>query len=142
MPLAMIGVAVLAVGCGRDEGSAAGAGQAAAHGSGGELSLRGTWKGDRQRFAVRDGYRRGPARLVVTRQIGRTFQGVLERSSPDGPVREGLVGAFTPRGDLMAGSDREGSYSFELVNRTTLDYCYTEHGSGYRTTCGRLRKQR
>jgi hypothetical protein len=129
-------MAVLAAGCGRDEGA-----RPAVTGAS-ELSLVGTWEGERQRLADGDGYRKGPARLVVTRQIGRTFRGTMRWSTPDGPVREPLVGAFTGRGQLMAGADAEGNYSFALVNRRTLDYCYAEHGRGYRTTCARLSKQR
>jgi hypothetical protein len=42
---------------------------------------------------------------------------------------------------LVAGSDAEGTYSFKLVDSATLDYCYAEHGQGYRTTCARLQKE-
>jgi hypothetical protein len=52
-----------------------------------------------------------------------------------------LVGPFTPDGTLVAGSDAEGTYSFQLVDPVTLDYCYAEHGQGYRTTCARLQKE-
>jgi D-alanyl-D-alanine carboxypeptidase len=62
-------------------------------------------------------------------------------STPEGPLQDDLVGAFTPDGTLVAGSDAEGTYSFKLVDPATLDYCYAEHGQGYRTTCARLQKE-
>lgn len=106
-----------------------------------ELSLLGTWTGQRERIASTEGYRQGSATLIVTEQTGLTFRGAMRWSTPEGDVQEDLVGAFTPDGTLIAGSDLEGSYSFTLVGPTTLDYCYSEHGEGYRTTCARLEKQ-
>jgi hypothetical protein len=52
-----------------------------------------------------------------------------------------LVGAFTPGGKLIAGADAEGNYIFSLIDANTLDYCYAEHGEGFRTTCARLTRQ-
>lgn len=118
------------------------AGSAVAGGGSGELSLLGKWSGHRERIASNEGYRSGPVTLIVKEQQGRTFQGVMRWSTPDGPRQDPLVGAFTPGGELAAGADAEGTYSFELLDRHTLDYCYTEHGEGYRTTCGRLFKHR
>jgi hypothetical protein len=65
----------------------------------------------------------------------------MQWSTPEGPLQDDLVGAFTPDGALVAGSDAEGTYSFKLVDSATLDYCYAEHGQGYRTTCARLQKE-
>lgn len=104
-------------------------------------ALIGTWTGHRERIASTEGYRNGDATLVVTEQTGRTFKGVMSWTTPDGTKGDGLVGAFTPDGNLIAGSDEEGTYSFSLVDPVTLDYCYSEHGVGYRTTCARLIKQ-
>jgi hypothetical protein len=135
----------MVAGCAGDDGSTGRAHDAQAKGAAARKvpSLQGTtWSGHRQRLSSTEGYRDGSATLTVTKQTGRTFEGTMQWSTPDGPVREGLVGAFTPGAALMAGADAEGTYSFKLVDRTTLDYCYTEHGEGYRTTCARLKRQR
>ncbi len=107
-----------------------------------ELSLVGTWTGQRERIAKVEGYRDGLATLVITEQKGRTFKGYLNRSNKDGDVKEDLWGAFTPNGRLMVGSDEEGYYSFSLVNPDTLDYCYSEAGAGARTVCAQLTRKR
>jgi hypothetical protein len=107
-----------------------------------DLSLVGTWTGERQRMAKGEGYRSGPATLVITEQQGRAFKGYLSRSNKDGDVKEDLWGAFTPNGHLMVGSDDEGFYWFTLVNTDTLDYCYSEAGKSARTTCARLMRQK
>lgn len=107
-----------------------------------EISLVGTWTGQRERMAKVEGYRDGPATLVITEQKGRAFKGHLNRSNKDGDVKEELWGAFTPNGHLMVGSDEEGFYWFTLVNTDTLDYCYSESGASARTTCARLLRQK
>jgi hypothetical protein len=107
-----------------------------------QLSLVGTWTGERERMAKVEGYRSGPATLVITEQQGRAFKGYLNRSNKDGDVKEDLWGAFTPNGHLMVGSDEEGFYWFTLVNADTLDYCYSEAGKSARTTCARLTRQK
>jgi hypothetical protein len=104
-------------------------------------NLVGSWTGHRERIASTEGYRNGTATLVVTEQAGWTFKGYMQWSTPQGPLQDDLVGAFTPDGTLVAGSDAEGTYSFKLVDPVTLDYCYAEHGQGYRTTCARLQKE-
>jgi hypothetical protein len=104
-------------------------------------ALLGTWTGHRERIASDEGYRNGDATLMITDQTGRTFKGLMTWTTPDGVQEDGLVGAFTPDGNLIAGSDAEGTYTFSLVDPVTLDYCYSEHGAGYRTTCARLVKQ-
>jgi hypothetical protein len=107
-----------------------------------DLSLVGTWTGQRERMAKDDGYRDGLATLVITEQKGRAFKGYLSRSNKDGDVKEELWGAFTPNGHLMVGSDEEGFYWFTLVNVDTLDYCYSEAGKSARTTCARMMRQK
>lgn len=104
-------------------------------------ALIGTWTGHRERIASDEGYRNGDATLLISEQTGRTFRGVMTWTTPAGTQADGLAGAFTPDGNLIAGSDAEGVYSFSLVDPVTLDYCYSEHGDGYRTTCARLIKQ-
>ena len=104
-------------------------------------NLVGSWTGHRERIASTEGYRNGTATLVVTEQAGWTFRGYMQWSTPAGQLQDDLVGAFTPDGTLVAGSDAEGTYSFKLVDPATLDYCYAEHGQGYRTTCARLQKE-
>jgi hypothetical protein len=103
--------------------------------------LLGTWTGHRERIASTEGYRNGDATLTVTDQVGWTFKGSLSRTTPEGDVSDPLAGAFTPDGTIITGSDDEGTYTFKLVDPVTLDYCYSEHGPGYRTTCARLQKQ-
>jgi hypothetical protein len=103
-----------------------------------EVSLVGTWVGERTRAAKVDGYRSGPATLVITQQKGLAFEGYLHRTNADGDVKEDLWGAFTPSARLMAGADEEGFYSFLLIDVNTLDYCYTETGKSPRAVCGRL----
>jgi hypothetical protein len=107
-----------------------------------DLSLVGTWTGQRERMAKDEGYRDGRATLVITEQKGRAFKGYLSRSNKDGDVKEDLWGAFTPNGHLMVGSDEEGFYWFTLVNVDTLDYCYSEAGKSARTTCARVMRQK
>jgi hypothetical protein len=107
-----------------------------------ELSLVGTWVGERDRSAKIEGYRSGTATLVVTEQKGRAFKGYLTRSNADGDVKEDLWGAFTPGGRLMAGADDEGFYSFLLIDPNTLDYCYVESGKAPRAVCARLVRKR
>lgn len=106
-----------------------------------EPSLVGTWTGERERIAQTEGYRNGSATLVVTDQQGRTVKGYVKWSTPNGDMQDPMVAAFTPGGRLMAGADAEGTYVFELVDPTTLDYCYAESGGSFRTTCARLKKQ-
>ncbi|THA25263.1 hypothetical protein E4198_11475 [Streptomyces sp. RKND-216] len=123
-------------------GSAAAGGSAADGGGSRHVSMLGKWSGFRERIADVEGYRNGPVTLTVREQQGKTFRGVMRWSTPDGPRQDRLVGAFTPGAELMAGADAEGTYSFELLDRNTLDYCYTESGEGFRTTCGRLHRHR
>jgi hypothetical protein len=111
----------------------------------GEPSSVGMWTGHRERIASTEGYRNGEATLVVTEQTGWTFRGAMTWSTPEGDRSDSLVGAFTPDGTLVSGADAdadaEGTYTFTLVDPVTLDYCYAEHGQGFRTTCARLQKQ-
>jgi hypothetical protein len=104
-------------------------------------SLVGTWTGQRDRIAKIEGRRGGLATLVITEQQGNTFAGHLKRSNPTGDEDEQLWGAFAPGGQLMMGSDEEGTYIFNLIDRNTLDYCYSETGASPRTVCARLTRQ-
>src|SRR5712691_10845971 len=105
-------------------------------------SLVGTWTGQRDRIAKVEGRRGGLATLVITQQQGNTFVGHLKRSNPTGDEDEQLWGAFAPDGQLMMGSDEEGTYIFPLVDQNTLDYCYSEAGPSPRSVCARLARQR
>src|SRR5258705_6742732 len=105
------------------------------------VSLVGTWAGQRDRIAKVEGRRGGLATLVITEQQGNTFAGRLKRSNSIGDEEEPLWGAFTPGGKLMMGSDEEGTYIFTLINRNTLDYCYSETGPSPRSVCARLTRQ-
>jgi hypothetical protein len=105
------------------------------------LSLLGTWTGQRERLAKVEGWREGVATLVITEQKGRTFTGHLNRSNADGDVNEPLWGAFTPGGRLLVAADEEGTYSFDLIDSNTLDYCYTEAAPSPRAVCARLTRQ-
>ena len=91
-----------------------------------ELSLKGTWTGHRERIAE---------------QKGLTFKGTMHWSTPAGDMHDDLAGAFTPGGKLIMGSDAEGTYTFNLIDNNTLDYCYSEHGENFKTTCARLIRQ-
>jgi hypothetical protein len=119
-----------------------GAAQTASAQSAQEVSLVGTWVGERDRSAMVEGYRSGPATLVITEQKGRAFKGYLSRSNKDGDVKEDLWGAFTPGARLIAGADEEGVYSFLMIDENTLDYCYVESGKGPRAVCARLVRKR
>jgi hypothetical protein len=105
-------------------------------------SLVGTWTGQRDRIAKVEGRRGGLAMLVITEQQGNTFVGHLKRSNPTGDEDEPLWGAFSPDGQLMMGSDDEGTYIFRLIDQNTLDYCYSETGPSPRSVCARLARQR
>lgn len=107
-----------------------------------EVSLVGTWTGQRDRIAKVEGRRGGLATLVITEQQGNTFAGRLKRANSTGDEEEPLWGAFTPGGKLMMGSDDEGTYIFSLIDQNTLDYCYSETGKAPRTVCARLARQR
>src|SRR5215475_3656632 len=107
-----------------------------------EPSLVGTWTGQRDRIAKVVGRRGGLGTLVITQQQANTFVGHLKRSNPTGDEDEQLWGAFAADGQLMMGSDEEGTYIFRLVDQTTLDYCYSETGSSPRIVCARLARQR
>jgi hypothetical protein len=107
-----------------------------------EVSLVGTWVGQRDRIAKVEGRRGGLATLVITEQQGNTFTGRLKRSNATGDEEEPLWGAFTPGARLMMGSDEEGTYIFSLMDQNTLDYCYSETGASARTVCARLTRQR
>lgn len=107
-----------------------------------EVSLVGTWTGQRERSAKIEGYRGGLATLVITEQKGRAFKGYLSRANKEGDEKEELWGAMTPGGRLIAGADDEGTYSFLLINTNTLDYCYVESGKGPRAVCARLMRKR
>jgi hypothetical protein len=102
-----------------------------------DVSLTGTWVGQRDRIAKVEGRRGGLATLVITEQQGNTFSGRLKRSNATGDQDEPLWGAFTPGARLMMGSDDEGFYLFSLIDPNTLDYCYAETApsprSGVRT---------
>jgi hypothetical protein len=104
-------------------------------------SLVGTWTGQRDRIAKVEGRRGGLATLVITEQQGNTFAGHLKRSNPIGDEDEQLWGAFAPDGQLMMGSDDEGTYIFRLVDQNTLDYCYSETGPSPRSVCARLTRR-
>jgi hypothetical protein len=106
------------------------------------VSLVGTWTGQRDRIAKDEGRRGGLATLVISEQQGNTFSGRLKRSNPSGDEEEPLWGAFTPGAKLIMGSDDEGTYLFNLINRNTLDYCYSETGKTARTVCARLTRKR
>src|SRR6476646_515503 len=105
------------------------------------VSLVGTWTGQRDRIAKVEGRRGGLATLVITEQQGNTFAGPLTRSNATGDEDEQLWGAFSPDGQLMMGSDEEGTYIFRLVDQSTLDYCYSEAGPSARSVCARLARQ-
>jgi hypothetical protein len=111
-------------------------------GFGQEVSLVGTWVGERDRIAKVEGRRGGRATLVITEQQGRTFAGRRKRANATGDEEEPLWGAFTPDARLMMGSDDEGTYIFSLIDQNTLDYCYSETGASARTVCARLIRQR
>jgi hypothetical protein len=107
-----------------------------------EVSLVGTWTGQRERSAKIEGYRAGLATLVITEQKGRAFKGYLSRTNAEGDEKEDLWGAFTPGARLIAGADDEGVYSFMLIDPNTLDYCYVESGKAPRAVCARLVRKR
>src|SRR5204862_4648886 len=107
-----------------------------------DVSLLGTWTGQRDRIAKVEGRRGGLATLVITEQQGRTFKGHLKRSNPTGDEDQQLWGAFSPDNQVVMGSDEEGTYIFRLIDQNTLDYCYSETGASPRTVCARLTKQR
>ena len=105
------------------------------------VSLLGTWSGHRERIARVEGWRDGMVSLVVTEQQGATFTAEIVLATPEGDDRQPLWGALTPDGNLVAGADEEGVYSFSLVDPDTLDYCYVEAGAAARAVCARLERQ-
>lgn len=85
-------------GCSSDDGSSNHSVAFAQSSSAEDVSLLGTWTGHRERIASTEGYREGTATLTVTEQTGLTFKGSMGWSTPEGEVREDLVGAFTLEG--------------------------------------------
>ncbi len=83
---------------------------------GADISLVGTWTGQRDRVPRSKDDAADLRPLVITEQQGNTFTGRLKRSNASGDVDEALWGAFTPGGKLMMGSDEEGTYIFSLIN--------------------------
>lgn len=106
-----------------------------------EISLVGTWTGQRERNRQGEEWREGPATLVIAAQKGRTFTGELTRGNPAGDQKEPLWGAFTPGGGLIVAADEEGTYSFELVDMNTLDWCYVESKPSAAAVCARMTRQ-
>ncbi|MEU9480526.1 hypothetical protein [Streptomyces sp. NPDC048191] len=111
----------------------------AASADGGSISLRGTWRGEREVINSATGFFRGAVTLRISKQHDRTFKGVVSYVIANGStVSKPVVGGFTPDGDVMSGSNDEGVYTFKLISRHTLDYCYAEFGVPSATSCGRL----
>jgi hypothetical protein len=108
---------------------------------GADISLVGTWTGQRDRIAKVEGRRGGLATLVITEQTGKTFVGHLKRSNATGDESEPLWGAFAPSGRPMVGADDEGTYAFNLLDENILEYCYTETGKSPRAVCARLTRK-
>ena len=106
-----------------------------------EISLVGKWSGQRERIRQEEGWREGLATLVISEQKGRTFTGELIRSNSSGDQTEPLWGAFSPGGGLIVAADEEGSYSFDLVDSNTLDWCYVESRPSAAAVCGRMTRQ-
>lgn len=106
-----------------------------------EISLVGTWTGQRERLRQDEGWGEGAATLVIAEQKGRTFSGKLTRANADGDETELLWGAFTPGGRLIVAADEEGSYSFDLVDAKTLDWCYVESKPSAAAVCARMTRQ-
>ncbi|MDQ6434010.1 hypothetical protein RB623_08115 [Mesorhizobium sp. LHD-90] len=106
-----------------------------------EISLVGKWTGPRERIRQEEGWKEGLATLVITEQKGRTFTGHLVRANPSGDQTEPLWGAFTPGGRLIVAADEEGTYSFDLVDTKTLDFCYAESRPKAAAVCARLTRQ-
>ena len=102
------------------------------------VSLVGTWVGNRHRIAKVEGKRDGLATLVITEQQNGTFAGRLKRANETGDEEEPLWGAYTPGARLIMGSDEEGTYIFGLIDRNTLDYCYSKAGAQARSVCAQL----
>lgn len=136
-------MALVAIGCGDDDDSddEADASATEAAGTTQEVSMEGTWTGEREHVHNQDGTQRGEVSLEVDEQDGLTFTGTVTWSMPDGDASSDVVGAMTPDGALMAGADGDGTLSFEMVDADTLDYCYVETGEDHRAVCGRLDKQ-
>jgi hypothetical protein len=73
--------------------------------------------------------------------------GTAASSEPDNP---NLIGTWTGHRERIASTEgyRNGDATLTVTDQTgwtfdpvTLDYCYSEHGAGYRTTCARLQKE-
>jgi hypothetical protein len=107
-----------------------------------ELSLVGTWSGERERIGRDNGYGAGLTTLVISDQKGRTFTGHLTRSYETGEVREPFWGAFSPGGRMIVAGDEEGHFAFDLVDKDTLDYCYSEASPAPKAVCARLLRQK
>ncbi|MFF4369301.1 hypothetical protein [Streptomyces sp. NPDC001594] len=110
---------------------------------GGTPWLVGTWTGERHVINSATGFFEGPVSLEIKEQRGRTFQGETRYTAANGTaVRKTVVGGFTPERTVMSGANDEGVYTFKLIRRNVLDYCYAEHGGAAVTSCGRLERQK
>lgn len=105
------------------------------------VSLVGTWKGPRERIHSTQEYRADTTTVVITEQKGMTFRGEVRWTSPEGEQSEPFVGAFPTSGKIGVTAGADGTAIYELVNPTTINFCYTEVGSEFLTVCGHLTKQ-
>jgi hypothetical protein len=102
-----------------------------------DVSLVGTWIGQRDRIAKVEGRRGGLATLVITEQQGNTFAGRLKRSNTTGDEEEPLWGAFTPGGKLMMGTDDEGGPICSASSTRTRSIIATPRPGVRRERCAR-----
>lgn len=134
-------MALIAIGCGDDDSDdEADASATQDSDTVEDVSLEGSWTGERSRVHHEEGTMEGDVTMDVEEQDGLTFTGTVTWSSPEGDMSGPMVGSMTPDGALMAGAAEDGMLTFEMVDAETLDYCYVEMGEEQQAVCGRLDK--
>ena len=104
----------------------------------------GTWTGDFDVVTMgRDAGAEGEVKKVevtydLQHQEGRLIWGTV--TTGDGEARS-IVLAFSLNNGTLVGSDTEGFHRITIMNRTRLESCFTDNGSGaILATCGIVAK--
>lgn len=107
------------------------------------VSLVGTWSGPGEGVSIQEGWRDGPAKIVVEEQKGRAFKAKVVYQKADGSVGEAdLLGAVAPDGKTIVMVQDDGHLIANLQSPDVLDICYLETGDDAMAVCSRLDRQK
>lgn len=107
------------------------------------VSLVGTWSGNGEGVSLTEGWRAGPAKIVVSEQKGRAFKGQVVYEKADGSEgASDLLGAIAPDGKSVVMAQDDGQLTATLQSSDILDICYLETGADAMAVCTRLDRQK